>query len=292
LRRTNHHCHQIQGEFNITVNVRELSLTLESLAEKVKEAWGKRCSNLTNEERTRFKSFASDDITAYTTKLAEACQQHKDDNKFNKAMGWFEPLFHAVELFVPTTSISIQAYPNPGSLVLGGIVLVLDTTKRLQDYQKLTIQMLSKMGKKAEIVRAYERDVYKDDFLVQMSLVNLCGSMLDFCSKAVRQFEKKGKLQAKVKGVVLSIFRDFNNFLGDEVKKFDDAMDDLESKALLCDKRRLQKLQQNQATHQQEIRDSNADNFRHLDDIHKIQLKLWERQRAVDDRKYPRQIFS
>lgn len=256
-----------------------------SLGEKVKEAWEKRCSHLTDDEKLKFTSFAAEDITSYTTKLAEACQQHKSDSKPNQALEWFEPLFHAVGLLVPVTSAAVQAYPNPGSLVLGGVILVLDATKRVADYQKLTIQMLQKMSKKAEIVSAYQREVYKDDYLVQMALVHLCGCMLDFCSKAVRQFEKKGKLQAKVKGVVLSIFRDFNHHLGEEVNKFNQAAEELCEKALLCDKRRLQMLQKIQEAHQQESRDASSDNVQRLIDIQAMQVKLWERQKELEDRK-------
>ncbi|KAF2667532.1 hypothetical protein BT63DRAFT_294457 [Microthyrium microscopicum] len=253
------------------------------IADKVKEAWDKRCSHLSDEERMRFNSFACADMTGYTKELSVLCQNHKDEKTLNKVTTkWFEPLFHAVGLFIPTTAISIQAYPNPGSLILGAIVLVLDTTKRVQDYQKLTIQMLSRMGRKSEVIAAYEKEVYKDDLIVQLSLVELCGSILDFCCKAVRQFDRKGKLQAKVKGVVLSIFRDFSAYLSEEVKKFEDAMDDLELKALLCDKRRLQKLQQNQTVQQQVMHDQSVAKSQRLDDIHEIQLKLWERQNNID----------
>jgi hypothetical protein len=31
----------------------------------------------------------------------------------------FEPIFKTVDLFMPTALVAIQAYPNPGSLILG-----------------------------------------------------------------------------------------------------------------------------------------------------------------------------
>ena len=250
----------------------------------MREAWERRCSSLGDEERRQFESYACNGLAEYTTRLAAACQKHRDESKIFRVFDWFEPLLKAVDLFVPAAAVAIQAYPNPSSLVLGGIVATLQTTSRLLNYQKLAIQMLSKMGKKTVVFMEYEKEIYKDDYLVQRALVEVYGDIIDFCRKAVRQVNEKGKLQIKVKGVVLSIFRDFESHLGEEVKRFENDVEDLEYKALLCGRRRLLELQQGQEAHRKESNEASGAHSRRLNDIRELQVKLWERHVSLHQR--------
>jgi hypothetical protein len=215
-----------------------------------------------------------------------------EGNKPYKVVKWFQPMFKAIDLFTPVAAVAIQAYPNPGSLVLGGIVGVLNLASRFISYQKLTVQMLAKMGKKAEILLEYERDLYKDDNRVQSALVDVYGDILAFCAKAFRFFTAKGELLARIKGVRLTLFKDFEFQLGEEVDSFNNHMDDLEHRASLCDKRRLSELLENQTALHREFRQAAADAKKDFQRLTDIDVKLWKVNQNISERLYRRLSFT
>jgi hypothetical protein len=250
----------------------------------VKEAWKSRCSSLGEEEWKKFESYACSSLADYLEKLEAACQRHREESYGFKIVEWFEPIFKAVELFTPAAAVAIQAYPNPGSLVLGGIVGVLQTTNRLLSYQKLTVQMLAKMGRKARKLLEYEKDVYKDDYPVQRALVQVYGDIIVFCQKAFRFLTENGQVRAKVKGLGLILIRDYESQLGKEVQDFEDNIEYLEEKACLCDKRRLKELRESQEAHHKEIGQLVADNQEYFQRHDSLLVNLLKREQDLRER--------
>ena len=194
-------------------------------------------------------------------------------------------MYKAVELFTPAASVTIQAYPNPGSLVLGGIVGLLSVTNRLLSYQKLTMQMLSKMGKKARVLLEYDKDIYKDEMSVQSALINVYRDIIIFCQKAFQFLTKNGQPRARVKGLKLIMFRDYESQLGKEVQDFENHLDDLETKATLCDKRRLKELHDNRMAHHSQIRQETREEAQRQNDF---LLELWQKDQNLRERSYSR----
>lgn len=165
---------------------------------------------------------------------------------------WLQPFFKLGELFVGTAQAVSSIYPNPASLVVGGITGVLSLTKRLVDYQTLTLQWLEYMGSKAQIIMEYESSLYADDGAIQQALLDVYVDIISFCARAFRITPKDpttfGAFKAKVKGFKSNVFRDFESSLGNEVKSFEQHLKNLEHLRSLCDSRRIK-----------ESRDSGAD---------------------------------
>lgn len=258
----------------------------------MKEAWKSRCSSLGEEERKKFESYASSGLADYLEKLEAACQRHREEHYGFKVIAWFEPIFKVAELFTPVASVAIQAYPNPGSLVLGGIVGVLQTTNRLLSYQKLTVQMLAKMGRKARKLLEYEKDVYRDDYPVQRALVQVYGDILVFCQKAFRFLTEDGQVRAKVKGLGLILIRDYESQLGKEVQDFEGHIEDLEERACLCDKMRLKELRDSQEAHHKEFGRLVADTQEYFRRHDGLLVNLLKREQDLRDRSCFNQISS
>ncbi|KAK1754050.1 ankyrin repeat-containing domain protein [Echria macrotheca] len=212
------------------------------LTDGVIEAWKARCAALGQDERDKFESFACDGLASYMDMLAKTCQEHRTESRAFRFLDWFEPLFTAVDLFMPAATVAIQAYPNPGSLILGGIVAALDATNRLRDYHRLTVQLLARMGRKASVLQEYETVVYKSDEQVQKALIDVYGDILEFCQKAVKFVTKNNKKIIRVKGFKMMLFRDFEAQLGSLAQAFHAHLDHLETLGALCDKKRLKDL--------------------------------------------------
>jgi len=259
---------------------------VQSLTNAVKEAWKTYSSTLTQDERKTFESYACDGFNSYMRKLEDACREHRDKSRAFKILDWFDPIFKAVELFLPAAKIAVQAYPNPGSLVLGGIVGVVQITNRFKNFQKLAMQNLARMGRKARILQEYETTVYKSDFWVQAALIQVYGDMMAFCLKAFRLVSKNKKKMARVKGFRLLLIRDFEAQFGKEVEDFENHLEALEAHACLCDKKRLQELHNNLSEHNRAIGQVVAGNEEQRERIDELVTQLWKRDQELQRRAY------
>jgi len=251
------------------------------LTDGVMEAWKARCAKLGQEERQKFESGSCRGLAEYLAELARVCQEHRDESRAFQFVDWFEPLYTAVELFMPAAKVFIQADPSPGSLVLGGIVAALQATQRLREYHKLTVQMLARMGRKAHILQAYETVVYKTDDLIQKALVEVYGDILDFCQNAVKLVSKNRKTIIKVKGYMMSVFKDFDAQLGSFVQAFDTHIDELEALGRLRDKKRLKDLHDSLNTRYAATSEASGDNKEQLQRLGAAIDMLVKRNREI-----------
>lgn len=170
-----------------------------------------------------------------------ACETHSKESVVHNALEWFDPIFKIIELFNPIISTVVGAHPG-GNLALGGIMGILQSTNKLEQYQTCTLQMLAKMGRKASIISEYQSSLYDSDDELQALLVQVVGDIIVFCDRGIRILDTTRGVRAKIRGLKLSFFRDFQTRLGEQVDAFDDHMDRLDSRAAICDKRRLRQI--------------------------------------------------
>lgn len=175
--------------------------------------------------------------------LNVACENHQ--NARRKIAQWFEPFFRSVDSFVPAATVAVQAWPNPGSLVLGGIVGVVQITKQYTDYQRRTLQTLARMGSKAEMLLDYETSVYRSSIAVQKALIEVHGSIIAFCVKAFR-FVKSGR--TRIRGMSLAMFRSYESRFGEIEQKFEAHLETLQDRAASVDRERLLDVHQSRDT--------------------------------------------
>ncbi|KAH0563355.1 hypothetical protein GP486_002074 [Trichoglossum hirsutum] len=248
------------------------------LTNAVIEAWKARCAELGEDERKRFESYACRGLADYLEKLEEACRKHRNESHAFKFLDWFDPIFKAVELFMPAAIATIQAYPNPGSLILGGIIGAIQATGRFRDYQRLTVQLLARMGRKAHILQEFETVVYKSDIQVQMALVDVYGDIIQFCQRAVRFATGDGNFIARVK---LNMFRSFEAQLGPLAQAFETHIEYLETLGWLCDKKRLKDLHDNLYARYTATERASADNGEHFQRLGAAMDQLLKRDREI-----------
>ena len=251
------------------------------LTDGVIAAWKARCGKIEEDERRNFESRACRGLAEYLAELANASQAHRDESRAFRFIDWFEPLYTAVELFMPAATVAIQAYPNPGSLILGGVIAALQATQRLRDYHKLTVQLLARMGRKAHILQAYETVVYKSDDQIQKALVEVYGDIIDFCQNAVKLATKHKKTIVKVKGLMMSIFKDFEAQLGSLAEGFETHVEELEALGRLRDKKRLKDLHDSLNARFTATSEINGDNKEQLERLNAAMEQLLKRNREI-----------
>jgi hypothetical protein len=252
----------------------------------MQKAWEDACSALSEKEKILFESHACDGLQEYLHKIEAACASYRDQSTAFKVLDWFEPVFKTVELFVPAAAAAVQAYPNPGSLVLGGIVGILSITHRFKSFQKLSLQMLSRMGRKMRVLLQYDREIYQDEYpRVQAALIAVYTDIIIFCLRAFRMLDRNGQLKAKVKGMRLILFRDFESALGGLLQKFEDDLEDLESEASMCDKRRLEEIRSHQVAQSQDLETAVGQVMGRFARSDEILMKLERRNQEIRERK-------
>ena len=156
---------------------------------------------ISDEERRQFEEYACNGLDEYITTVVSACKAHRDAHLRTRIIGWFEPIYLVVQRLVPVAAIAIQAYPTPGSLVLGSIVGALQIAERLFEYQAKTMQILAQMGSKLQTLLTYENDLYEDNNFVNKALALVFGDILTFCSRAFKFMTHKGSFTCKSKGL-------------------------------------------------------------------------------------------
>ena len=252
------------------------------LNEAIKRSWEK--LKLTEAEKRHFESHACTDLPKYLGMIKDACENNSTQARVVNAIHWVEPLFKLVELFVPAADAISSAYPNPSSLVLGGIKGVLSLTTRMEQYQTLTLQWLEHMGSKARVIMEYEGDLYSEELTVQGALVDVYVDIITFCARAFRITPKdKTGIKAKVKGFKMTLFRDFHSFLGEDVKSFEKHLNFLEHARSVCDSRRVRSSAEQGA----ETRDNLAQLVTQQQDYYNWQIDLYTKtEQDLRDRLY------
>ena len=233
------------------------------------------------EERQKFEYHACSKAGGVSRRACKGMPEHRTESRAFRFIDWFEPLYTAVELFMPAAVVAIQAYPNPGSLILGGIIAALQATSRLRDYHRLTVQLLARMGRKAHILQEYETVVYKSDDQVQKALADVYGDIIEFCQNAVKFAAKNEKKITRVKGFKMMVFRNFEAQLGSFAQAFDIHIEHLETLGCLCDKKRLKDLHDSLNARYTATSEASADNKEQLQHLGAAMDQLLERDRKI-----------
>lgn len=258
-------------------------------------SWEKQCLKLTAEERELFLSHACSNLEDYLQSIQKAYERNKDQDARFKALEWVEPIFRTIELLTPALAIGVQAYPNPGSLVLGAISAIVHAFSRLTSYLRLTVQVLGEMAHKASVFFKYDGEIYNDEPALQDAIIRVYGDILVFCRKAFRFKKRNGKSLAKIKGVALVLFTNFESHFDQELQNFRNHVDEVESLASICDKRRLERLLKTQEIQRADF-DSMAqearDYFHDSSYRERLLINLTKRESAIRERKCPNIFYT
>ena len=165
---------------------------------------------------------------------------------------------------MPVASAASQADPYPSSIVVGGIIGLLQISENFDSYQQLIIKWLSKLSAKATLLMEFDICIYQYDERIQEALVLIYGDILDFSQKALKLYvNEQGNLRSGFIVFSRSLIERFSDTFGEIVDNLDKHLDSYKAYAKLCDPRRLMQtywmvvnstLQQRQS--HQEIMDS------------------------------------
>lgn len=144
---------------------------------------------------------------------------------------------------MPVASAASQADPYPSSLVIGGIIGLLQVSDNYDSYQQLILKWLAKMSAKAALLMDFDLCIYQYDERVQEALVLVYGDILDFCQKALKLYiDEEGKHRSGFKVFGKSLIEHFSDTFGGIVDNFDGHLENYKARAEHCDSRRLMQI--------------------------------------------------
>lgn len=137
-------------------------------------------------------------------------------------------------------SAASQADPYPSSLVIGGIIGLLQISKDFDLYQQHMMKWLSKLSAKATLLMEFDICIYQYDEKVQEALVPIYGDILEFCQKALKLYvDEQGKRRNGIVVFGRSLIERFSDTFGRLIDNFEAHLDNYKAYALLCDSTRL-----------------------------------------------------
>ena len=141
---------------------------------------------------------------------------------------------------MPVVSAASQADPYPSSLVIGGIIGLLQISDNFETYQQLIMKWLSKLSAKAALLMEFDICIYQYDDKIQDALALIYGDILAFCQKALKLYvDEEGKRRSGFIVFGKSLKERFSDTFGEIVDNFDEHLDSYKAQAQLCDSRRL-----------------------------------------------------
>ena len=137
-------------------------------------------------------------------------------------------------------SAASQADPYPSSLVIGGILGLLQISDNYDNFQLLISKWLSKLSAKASVLIEFDLCIYQYDEEIQDALVLVYGDILDFCQKALKLYvDEEGKRRSGFRLLGKSLIERFSDSFGQITDNFDAHLEQYRTRASLCDSRRL-----------------------------------------------------
>ena len=205
------------------------------------QAWNQQLAKLSHEDRAFFLEHARDQVQNFAKVVQKACSTHLKESHTSKINALLRPFCRTLGMYMPAASAASQADPYPSSLVVGGIVGLLQISDNFDAYQSGITDWLSKLGEKAGVLLEYDLCLYQFDSRVQQTLVAIFGDVLDFCQKALHIYVKEtGERRSGLWVLARSMVKKFQDEFGQIIKNFELHLEIYKERAMQANTRRIQ----------------------------------------------------
>lgn len=103
-------------------------------------------------DRAFFLKYATGSIDSFSGVVERTCKKHQKQSRISKINALLRPFCRTLGLYMPVASAASQADPYPSSLVVGGIIGLLQISDNYDSYQQLILKWLAKMSAKAALL--------------------------------------------------------------------------------------------------------------------------------------------
>ena len=171
-------------EFSTQVSLETSTTTVASRNRALELAIERHLRKITDTEKEAFREASRNiDECSLLSRARAYDDAHKQSSSFRPQAERLSKFFNLLNRFMGGVAIGIQAYPEISSLVVGAVRIVID----------LAIDFVTVFSKLTDMLRQFEDYLRplaeyakaSEDFeLVQETVANVYGDLLDFCKKA------------------------------------------------------------------------------------------------------------
>ena len=184
--------------------------------------------------------YSTGSVESFSGLVQRICTKHRKQSRISKINDLLRPFCKTLGMYMPVASAASQADPYPSSLVIGGIIGLLQISDNFDSYQQLIMKWLSKLSSKAALLMDFDICIYQYDDKIQDALVLIYGDILDFCQKALKLYvDEEGNRRSGFIVFGKSLIERFSDTFGEIVDSFDKHLESYKARAELCDSRRL-----------------------------------------------------
>ena len=167
---------------------------------------------------------------------------HRLQSHATKINNFLKPIFRTVGQIMPAITAASNADPYPSSIVVGGVVALMQISNNFNLYQSEIANWLSKFGERAEILMEYDVCVFQCDPKVQKALANVFGDFLDFCQKVLKIYYKDtGEPRSGAVIMGHSMFKSFADKFGSITDSFENHLEIYKEAALQSNTQDIQR---------------------------------------------------
>lgn len=197
-------------------------------------------NKLDPKDRDFFLKHATGSVQSYSKLVQEKCTLHQEQSHVSKINRVLRPFCKTLGLYMPVAAAASQADPYPSSLVIGGLVGLLQISENFDSFEQQILVWLSKLSAKVDLLEEFDVCIYQYDQKIQDLLVLIYGDILDFCQKALRLYVREdGERRRKGAVVLKSLIGRFEDSFGDIVTRFEMHMELYKERANRCDSKLL-----------------------------------------------------
>ncbi len=171
-------------EFSTQVSLETSTTTAASRNRALELAIERHLRKITDTEKEAFRE-ASRNIDEYSllSKARAYDDAHKQSSSFRPQAERLSKFFNLLNRFMGGVAIGVQAYPEISSLVVGAVRIVIDLAIDFVTFFSKLTDMLCQFEDYLRPLAEYAKA--SEDFeLVQETVANVYGDLLDFCKKA------------------------------------------------------------------------------------------------------------
>ena len=191
-------------------------------------------------ERDFLLRYATGSVESFSSFVQRVCEKHRKQSRISKINDLLRPFCKTLGMYMPVASAASQADPYPSSLVIGGIIGLLQISDGFDLYQQQIMKWLSKLSAKAALLIEFDICIYQYDDEIQDALVLIYGDILDFCQKALKLYiNEEGNRRSGFVVFGKSLIERFSDTFGEIVDSFEIHLDSYKARAQLCDSKRL-----------------------------------------------------
>ncbi|KAI9723916.1 MAG: hypothetical protein M1828_004035 [Chrysothrix sp. TS-e1954] len=195
-------------------------------------------AKLSSAERREFQTHANGGPDEILAKAKDFDAHHASKNVPRRCLARIGPFIRSTQQFFRVVGIFIQYDPEPSALIWGGILCALQMAIQFQAYFDKLLNVFDEVGDCLRTLLAYSVEFFPHHAVIQETLSDTYGTILDICRLAVSVFvDRNGRSRTGLRTFATLFWKSFEEQFGSLITQLRRQLSVLDDEALNEDRR-------------------------------------------------------